>query len=105
MAYECIDKHVDEGKADKIALNYKDDKRKESYTFKEMQANSNKAANVLKDKAHVEKGDRVFIFMPRTPELYFALFGILKMEQSLDHCLKHLWKKQCLIDLKTVKQK
>ncbi|MCD8786920.1 acetate--CoA ligase [Staphylococcus gallinarum] len=79
MAYECIDKHVDEGKADKIALNYKDDKRKESYTFKEMQANSNKAANVLKDKAHVEKGDRVFIFMPRTPELYFALFGILKI--------------------------
>ncbi|PTL14126.1 acetate--CoA ligase [Staphylococcus gallinarum] len=79
MAYECIDKHVDEGKADKIALNYKDDKRKESYTFKEMQANSNKAANVLKDKAHVEKGDRVFIFMPRTPELYFTLFGILKI--------------------------
>lgn len=79
MAYECIDKHVDEGKADKIALNYKDDKRKESYTFKEMQENSNKAANVLKDKAHVEKGDRVFIFMPRTPELYFALFGILKI--------------------------
>lgn len=79
MAYECIDKHVDEGKADKIALNYKDDKRKESYTFKEMQENSNKAANVLKEKAHVEKGDRVFIFMPRTPELYFALFGILKI--------------------------
>lgn len=79
MAYECIDKHVDEGKADKIALNYKDDKRKESYTFKEMQENSNKAANVLKDNAHVEKGDRVFIFMPRTPELYFALFGILKI--------------------------
>lgn len=79
MAYECIDKHVDEGKADKIALNYKDDKRKESYTFKQMQENSNKAANVLKDKAHVEKGDRVFIFMPRTPELYFALFGILKI--------------------------
>ncbi|PTK90196.1 acetate--CoA ligase [Staphylococcus gallinarum] len=79
MAYECIDIHVDEGKADKIALNYKDDKRKESYTYKEMQENSNKAANVLKDKAHVEKGDRVFIFMPRTPELYFALFGILKI--------------------------
>ncbi|PTK92187.1 acetate--CoA ligase [Staphylococcus gallinarum] len=79
MAYECIDIHVDEGKADKIALNYKDDKRKESYTYKEMQENSNKAANVLKDKEHVEKGDRVFIFMPRTPELYFALFGILKI--------------------------
>src|SRR5699024_11844793 len=30
-------------------------------------------------KGNVEKGDRVFIFMPRTPELYFALFGILKI--------------------------
>ncbi|WP_257056765.1 AMP-binding protein, partial [Campylobacter jejuni] len=24
-------------------------------------------------------GDRVFVFMPRTPELYFALFGTLKI--------------------------
>ncbi|MGO3726674.1 acetate--CoA ligase, partial [Staphylococcus carnosus] len=79
MAYECIDRHVDDGKGDKTALNYKDAERQESYTFKEMQEYSNKAANVLKDKANVEKGDRVFIFMPRTPELYFALFGILKI--------------------------
>ncbi|EHL7204922.1 acetate--CoA ligase, partial [Staphylococcus pseudintermedius] len=28
MAYECIDRHVNEGKADKIALNYKDNRRK-----------------------------------------------------------------------------
>ena len=79
MAHECIDRHVDNGKGDKIALHYKDDKRQESYTFNEMKSNVNKAANVLKDKANVEKGDRVFIFMPRTPELYFALFGILKL--------------------------
>ena len=79
MAYECIDRHVDEGKGDKIALHYKDDKRKESYTFEEMKINSNKAANVLKEKANVEKGDRVFVVMPRTPELYFALFGTLKI--------------------------
>lgn len=79
MAYECIDRHVDEGKGDKIALNYKDDVRKESYTFNELKQKSNQAANVLKTKAHVQKGDRVFIFMPRTPELYFALLGILKI--------------------------
>lgn len=79
MAYECIDRHVDNGLGDKTALNYKDAKRKESYTFKEMQELTNKAANVLKDEANVEKGDRVFIFMPRTPELYFAFFGILKL--------------------------
>lgn len=79
MAYECIDRHVDEGKGDKIALNYKDDVRKESYTFNELKQKSNQAANVLKTKAHVQKGDRVFIFMPRTPELYFAFLGILKI--------------------------
>ncbi|WP_301402790.1 acetate--CoA ligase [Staphylococcus haemolyticus] len=78
MAYECIDRHVDYGKGDKIALNYRDEKRKEQYSFKELKVLSNKAANVLVDKANVQKGDRVFIFMPRTPELYFAFLGILK---------------------------
>ena len=61
MAHECIDRHVDEGKGEKVALHYKDDQRQESYTFSEMKSKSNKAANVLKDKANVEKGDRVFI--------------------------------------------
>lgn len=79
MAYECIDRHVDNGKGDKIALNYRDEKRKEQYSFNELKVLSNKAANVLVDKANVQKGDRVFIFMPRTPELYFAFLGILKI--------------------------
>ncbi|MCY1586415.1 acetate--CoA ligase [Staphylococcus pettenkoferi] len=79
MAYECIDKHVDQGRGDKVALHYQDEQRTESYTFTEMKERSNQAANVLKDKANVNKGDRVFIFMPRTPELYFAFMGILKL--------------------------
>lgn len=79
MAYECIDRHVDEGKGDKVALNYKDERRHESYTFEDMKKYSNKAANVLKNEADVKKGDRVFIFMSRTPELYFAFLGILKI--------------------------
>lgn len=79
MAYECIDKHVDQGRGDKVALHYQDEQRTESYTFTEMKDRSNQAANVLKDKANVNKGDRLFIFMPRTPELYFAFMGILKL--------------------------
>lgn len=79
MAYECIDRHVDEGKGDTVALNYKDEQRQESYTYEQMKQYSNKAANVLKEHADVQKGDRVFIFMPRTPELYFALLGTLKI--------------------------
>ena len=53
MAYECIDRHVDQGLGDKIALNYKDEYRKESYTYKDMQRLSNKAANVLSEHAEV----------------------------------------------------
>lgn len=79
MAYECIDRHVNNGKGDKVALKYKDERREESYTFKDLQQLSNRAANVLKDKVNVEKGDRVFIFMPRTPELYITLLGTLKI--------------------------
>ncbi|MGV2874920.1 acetate--CoA ligase [Macrococcus capreoli] len=79
MAHECIDRHVEDGYGDKVALLYNDAQRHESYTFKEMMALSNKAANVLVEAAGVKKGDRVFIFMPRSPELYFALLGTLKI--------------------------
>ena len=78
LAYEAIDRFAEAEQADKIALQYSDQKRDESYTFKEMKAYSNKAGNVLKE-AGVRKGDRVFIFMPRSPELYFALFGAIKL--------------------------
>ena len=79
IAYEAIDKHAYSAKKDKIALFYSDALRNESYTFYDIMIQSNKAANVLKTYANVAKGDRVFIFMPRSPELYFALLGALKV--------------------------
>ena len=78
MAYEAIDRHVENGKGNKIALHYSDNQRDESYTYAEMSKQSNKFANVLRGLG-VNKGDRVFIFMPRTPELYFSLLGTLKV--------------------------
>ncbi|GLI06939.1 acetyl-coenzyme A synthetase [Paenibacillus tyrfis] len=78
VAYEAIDRHADSQRGDKIALYYSDDRRDEKYTFKEMKAQSNRFGNILR-KLGVGKGDRVFIFMPRSPELYFALFGTIKV--------------------------
>ena len=78
MAYECIDRHVDNGKGQKIALNYKDSAQEASFTFEDLKLASNKVANLLKTEANVEKGDRVFVYMPRMPELYFSFLGILK---------------------------
>jgi len=78
MAYEAIDRHAEGFRKNKIALYFRDQNRYEKYTFKEMQELTNKAANVLKDMG-VEKGDLIFIFLPRSPELYFALLGAIKL--------------------------
>ncbi|HHW38405.1 MAG TPA: acetate--CoA ligase [Bacillales bacterium] len=79
IAYEAIDRHAIGGKGDKIALHYRDADRNEQYTFKEMMERTNQAGNVLKTAANIVKGDRVFVFMPRSPELYFVLLGALKL--------------------------
>jgi len=78
-AYEAIDKHVETARKNKVALYYRDPEREEKYTFKELKDLSNKAANVLKNKADVVKGDRLFVFMPRTPELYTVILGAIKL--------------------------
>ncbi|QOR65858.1 acetate--CoA ligase [Cytobacillus suaedae] len=79
MAYEAIDRHATGNRKNKVALYYRDPLKEEKYTFKEMKEFSNKAGNVLKQIADVEKGDRVFVFMPRSPELYFAILGAIKL--------------------------
>ncbi|MEK3731024.1 MULTISPECIES: acetate--CoA ligase [Paenibacillus] len=78
MAYEAIDRHVAEGRGDKVALMYSDASRNESLTYAQLKEQSDKFGNVLR-KYGIGKGDRVFIFMPRGPELYVSLLGILKI--------------------------
>lgn len=79
VAYEVIDRHAESEKKDKIALYYKDGGRSEEYTFHDLKKLSNQAGNLLKSLAGVEKGDRVFIFMPRSPELYISFLGAIKL--------------------------
>ncbi len=78
MAYECIDRHAESERQDKIALIYQDEGRSENYSYLDLKKASNRAANVFTEVG-IEKGDRVFLFMPRIPELYFATFGLLKI--------------------------
>ena len=79
IAHEAVDRHADSYRKNKVALYYKDANRKETYTYNEMKKMSNKAANVLRNQSPLEKGDRIFIFMPRSPELYFSFLGALKL--------------------------
>ena len=79
MAHEAIDRHAETYRKNKVALYYRDANRDEKYTFREMKEWTNKAGNILRAFGQVEKGDRVFVFMPRTPELYFSILGTIKL--------------------------
>ncbi|HEX5797869.1 MAG TPA: acetate--CoA ligase [Candidatus Saccharimonadales bacterium] len=78
IAYNCIDRNALGDKKDKTALIYQSaDGLRETYSFGQMKTDTDKFANVLKSQ-DVEKGDRVFIFLPPIPERYVAFLGILK---------------------------
>jgi acetyl-CoA synthetase len=78
LAHEAVDRHTAGPNKDKIALYYSDEKRDEQISFDDMRKMSNRFGNVLRELG-IQKGDRVFIFMPRTPELYYALLGTVKI--------------------------
>ena len=78
-AHEAIDRHANGSRRDKVAMIWEGKSgEQETYTFGQMKTLTNRFANVLKSLG-IEKGDRVFIFMDRLPELYIAFFGILKV--------------------------
>ena len=74
MAHEAIDRHLTRGRRNKLALVYTDKDRTERFTFEDMSQQSNRFANVLR-KLGVGKGDCVFVFLGRRPELYIAIPG------------------------------
>lgn len=78
MAYECVDRHADSFRKNKVALIYSDATREEKYTFNDLKYLSNRFGNLLRSLG-VAKGDRVFVFMPRSPELYVSVLGTLKV--------------------------
>lgn len=78
MVYEAIDRHVAEGNGNKKALIYTDSIGEVQYTYADLQKRSCQFANGLKSLG-ISKGDRVFIFLPRSPELIIALLGIVRI--------------------------
>lgn len=78
-AYNAITRHTKTEKKNKVALYWEAaDGHKEEYSFLEMDDLSNKFANVLR-KNGIKKGDRVFLFLPRVPQIYIAFLGTLKV--------------------------
>ncbi len=79
LAHEAIDRHVVSHRGGKIAMLWEGrNGEEESYTFADLAALSNRFANALVSLG-VSKGDRVFTFLERVPELYVAVFVTLKV--------------------------
>jgi len=79
-AYNCVDRHVEAGKGDKVALHWvgepEDDTR--DITYAELKDEVCRAANALSDLG-VEKGDRVAIYMPMLPETVVAMLACARI--------------------------
>ena len=78
LAYEAIDRHVARGNGAKAAMLWEGKNGEtETYSYDAMRRETNRFANVLASLG-VGKGERVFTFMERIPEIYFTVFGTLK---------------------------
>src|SRR5699024_7499390 len=76
--YEIVDRHVNEGYGDKIALHFRHEQATTSYTFNDIKQQINHYARIIKSNGIV-KGDRVFIFLPKSPECYIAILAAVKV--------------------------
>lgn len=78
MAFEAVDRHLDDGLADKIAIRWlgKGSSQRD-IRYRELAALTSRFAHLL-DRLGVGPGERVFSLLGRVPELYVAALGTLK---------------------------
>jgi acetyl-CoA synthetase len=79
-AYNCVDRHVEAGNGDRVALHFvgepEDDTR--DITYAELQDLVSQAANALIDLG-VRTGDRVAIYLPMIPEAVVAMLACARL--------------------------
>ncbi|CAA9460498.1 MAG: Acetyl-CoA synthetase [uncultured Rubrobacteraceae bacterium] len=80
VSYNCLDKHIEEGKGDKTALIWEGDEPDDgkTYTYNELATEVRKFANVLKDLG-VQKGDVVCLYLPMIPEVAIAMLACARI--------------------------
>ena len=79
-AYNCVDRHVDAGNGDRVALHCvgepEDDTR--DITYAELKDLVSQAANALIDLG-VQTGDRIAIYLPMIPEAVIAMLACARL--------------------------
>ena len=79
-SYNCVDRHVDAGRGDKVAYHWVADAEGESrtITYADLQTMVARAANALTELG-VTTGDRVAVYMPMIPEAVVAMLAIVRL--------------------------
>src|SRR4051794_81050 len=78
-SYNCLDRHVNNGKGDKVASHwFGEDGAPKDVTYSELLGMTQRFANVYK-KLGVEKGDVVGIYMPMLPETPAAMLACARI--------------------------
>jgi len=78
-SYNCVDRHIEAGKGDKVAIHFvgePGDTR--DITYADLHRDVQKAANALQDLG-VTKGDRVAIYLPMIPEAAIAMLACARI--------------------------
>lgn len=77
--YNCLDRHVEAGKADRPAIIWEGEPGDtRTLTYGELLKETNKFANALKNLG-VKTGDRVAIYMPLVPEAAVVMLGCARI--------------------------
>src|SRR4030043_8270 len=79
-SYNCLDRHIKNGKKDRVAIIWEADEPGDgkTYTYGQLLDEVCGFANVLK-KYGVKKGDRVCIYLPMIPELPIAMLACARI--------------------------
>ncbi|MFI0906720.1 acetate--CoA ligase [Streptomyces sioyaensis] len=79
VAYNCVDRHVENGLGDRVALHFEGEPGDtRSITYAELQREVSKAAHALTELG-VRSGDRVAIYLPMIPEAVIAMLACARL--------------------------
>ncbi|MBI0295532.1 acetate--CoA ligase [Streptomyces sp. PRKS01-29] len=79
VAYNCVDRHVENGLGDRVALHFEGEPGDtRSLTYAELQREISQAAHALTELG-VRSGDRVAIYMPMIPETVVAMLACARI--------------------------
>ena len=78
-AYNCVDRHVENGRSDKVAIHFEGEPGDtRDITYGELHQQVQKAANAL-EALGVGKGDTVAIYLPMVPEAAVAMLACARI--------------------------